>query len=245
MAPHPTLSVVIPAYNEEHYLPRYLPTVLASLRRWEQASGELSETVLVDNASTDQTAKVAAELGARVVSEPVRGIGRARNTGAAAARGRYLVFIDADVAFPPEGITDIAYELHTGRCVGGAIPPHYAPTKLATRVLFATWRLLRRFRGGAQGVTQFCTRHAFEKLGGYKADLYMSEDVEFFARLTRLGRTDGAPIVQLTHLRVVPSSRRFEAWPSWRMILWTNPVTAQLFLRSRRVWRGWYESTVR
>lgn len=36
----PTLSVVIPAYNEATYLPRYLPSVLASLNRWEEASGQ-------------------------------------------------------------------------------------------------------------------------------------------------------------------------------------------------------------
>lgn len=144
-APFPVLSVVIPAFNEEDYLPRYLPTVAVSLAHWERESGQRGEIVVVDNASTDATAQVAAGLGARVVPEPVRGIGRARNTGAAAARGTYLVFIDADVDFPADGIRDAARHLDSGACVGGAIPPLYEPDKPGTRLLVAAWGLYRRF----------------------------------------------------------------------------------------------------
>ncbi|MFI6496649.1 glycosyltransferase [Nonomuraea typhae] len=241
----PALSVVIPAYNEAKYLPIYLPTVLASLRQWEQSSGQRGEVIVVDNASTDDTARIAAEHGAHVVTEPERGIGQARNTGAIAASGDYLVFIDADVFFPLEGITDAMRHLTSGACMGGAIPPLYEPTKWGTRLLVAAWGLYRRFCGGAQGVTQFCTREAFFALAGYRPELYMSEDVDFFARLTRLGRQRGAPVVHLNHLRVRPSNRRFEHWSSWRMIWWANPATAHLFLTSRRFWRHWYDSAVR
>lgn len=243
--PAPALSVIIPAFNEEKYLPRYLPSVLESLDRWECHSGLRGEVIVVDNASTDQTARIAQELGARVVHEPVAGIGRARNTGALTARGTYLVFIDADVLFPIEGITQIARALDTSLCVGGAIPPQYEPTKTGTRLLVAAWGLYRRLYGGAQGVTQFCTHAAFTEVKGYRPDLFMSEDVEFFARLSRHGQRTGAPVKHLTGLRVRPSHRRFEQWPSWRMILWANPVTAHLFLSSRRFWRNWYDHTVR
>jgi glycosyltransferase involved in cell wall biosynthesis len=241
----PVISVVIPAYNEEKYLPRYLPTVLASVARWEQASGRTAEVLVVDNASDDATAATAAQLGAGVITEPVRGIGHARNSGAAQAKGKYLIFIDADVDFPADGIIAVVTALDAGTTVGGAIPALYEPTKPATRMLFGLWRGIRAIHGGAQGVTQFCTRAAFDTVGGYRSDRYMSEDVEFFARLTRLGRRVRAPVVLLDHLRVKPSPRRFETWSSWRMIWYTNPVTAQLFLRSRRFWRGWYDNTVR
>ncbi|WP_240805729.1 glycosyltransferase [Streptomyces sp. A1547] len=71
----PDLSVIIPAYNEAKYLPRYLPTVFASLRAWEAGSGRRGEVIVVDNASTDDTTTTAKALGARVVTELVRGIG--------------------------------------------------------------------------------------------------------------------------------------------------------------------------
>ncbi|WP_372455401.1 glycosyltransferase [Nonomuraea ceibae] len=63
-----------------------MPTVRAALAHWQQASGLHGEVIVVDNASTDATTQVAADLGARVIAEPTRGIGRARNSGAGASR---------------------------------------------------------------------------------------------------------------------------------------------------------------
>ncbi|MFF2191706.1 glycosyltransferase [Streptomyces sp. NPDC058157] len=240
----PALSVIIPAYNEADYLPRYLPTVTASLARWEETTGERGEVIVVDNASTDATAKVAADHGAQVVSEPVRSIGRVRNTGARAAAGRMLFFVDADVALPLEGITAAAASMTAG-AVGGAIPPLYTPRRLGARMLCAYWDHHRARHGGAQGVTQFCTTDAFHAVHGYRPDLFMSEDMEFFARLTEHGRATGGPVAVLEDLRVRPSTRRYDAWSSLRMFWWQNPVIVRLGLSSPRLWRNWYTTTVR
>lgn len=123
----PGLTVVIPAHNEATYLPRYLPTVLASLERWQETSGERGEVIVVDNASTDATADMAASYGVRVISETVRNIGRVRNTGAAAAEGRRLFFTDADVALPMEAITAAATAMDNG-AAGRAIHPSTHPS---------------------------------------------------------------------------------------------------------------------
>lgn len=238
------LSVVIPAFNEEKYLPNYLPTVLASLRHWESGSGALGEVVVVDNSSTDDTARVARGLGARVVDETVRNIAVARNTGAAAASGRYLFFTDADVALPLEAITAAAALMADG-AAGGAIPPLYRCRRLGARLLCRYWDWYRGRHGGAQGVAQFCTAAVFAQLGGYSSKLYMSEDHEFFARLRALGERTGQPVTVLDQLRVEPSTRRYDQWPTWRMVWWQNPITARLRLTSPRFWRHWYATTVR
>ncbi|WP_030911037.1 glycosyltransferase [Streptomyces sp. NRRL F-5126] len=238
------LSIIIPAYNEVAYLPRYLPTVLASLRHWQGISGLPGEVIVVDNASTDATADMAASFGVRVVSETGRGIGRVRNTGANAAQGEMLFFTDADVAVPLEAIDAAAHAMRTGSA-GGAIPPLYTPNRLAARLLCAYWDHYRTRRGGAQGVAQFCTRQAFEAVGGYRTDYFMSEDVEFFARLTRHGHRTGAPVALLDELRVRPSTRRYDQWSSLRMLWWQNPLTARLALTSPRFWRHWRTTTVR
>ncbi|MFF2787652.1 glycosyltransferase [Streptomyces sp. NPDC058049] len=240
----PDLSVIIPAYNEADYLPRYLPTVFASLHAWEAASGQAGEVIVVDNASTDNTATVAKELGARVVPELVRSIGLVRNTGARVAGGRMLFFADADVALPLEAIT-AAVATMTGGAVGGAIPPLYTPTRLGARLLCAYWDHHRSRHGGAQGVTQFCTRDAFKAVHGYRPDYFMSEDMEFFARLTGYGRRTGGPVAVLEDLRVRPSTRRYDAWSTARMLWWQNPVVVRLGLTSPRFWRNWYATTVR
>ncbi|MFE1198660.1 glycosyltransferase [Streptomyces olivaceoviridis] len=240
----PGLTVVIPAHNEAAYLPRYLPTVLSSLERWEETSGERGEVVVVDNASTDATADMAASFGVRVISETVRNIGRVRNAGAAAAEGSRLFFTDADVALPMEALTAAAAAMDNG-AVGGAIPPLYTPKRLGARLLCAYWDHYRETHGGAQGVAQFATAAAFQEIGGYRNDLFMSEDVEFFRRLTAHGRSKNAPVVILDELRVRPSTRRYDQWSSLRMLWWQNPLTARLRLNSPRMWRHWYQTTVR
>lgn len=154
---------------------------------------------MVDNASTDATAHMAATFGVRVISESVRSIGRVRNSAAAAAHGRRLFFTDADVALPMEAITAAAAAMDTG-AVGGAIPPLYTPKRLGARLLCAYWDHYRTAHGGAQGVAQFAT--AFKEVGGYQDDLFMSEDVDFFARLTAHGRATAAPVAILDDLRV-------------------------------------------
>ncbi len=85
------LSIIIPTYNEEEYLP-YL------LRSIEAQSYTDFEVIVADNGSTDTTAKLATDSGARVVSggNPAEG----RNSGAAAAKGENLLFLDADVILP-------------------------------------------------------------------------------------------------------------------------------------------------
>ena len=80
------LSVVIPAFNEEKLLDRTLTHLRRALAALELDTG-LSEVVVCDNASTDATAAIAGRYDARVVHESHRQIARARNVGAAAARG--------------------------------------------------------------------------------------------------------------------------------------------------------------
>lgn len=238
------VSVVIPAHNEVAYLPRYLPTVFAALDHWQAATGGTGEVIVVDNASTDTTPAVASQLGARVVTETVRSIGAVRNTGASAATGSLLFFTDADVALPLDALTAATAAVDAG-AAGGAIPPLYTPARLGARLLCAYWDHYRIRRGGAQGVAQFATSDAFKAVGGYRAELLMSEDVEFFARLTAHGHKTGRPVTVLDDLRVRPSTRRYDQWSTARMLWWQNPLTARLRLASPRMWRHWYGSTVR
>src|ERR1700733_7365998 len=89
------ISVVIPAFNEE----KLIGATLRSIQAAGAGFGEMgwhTEIVVCDNNSTNGTAELARAAGAKVVFEPVNQIGRARNTGAAAAEGDWLIFLDAD-----------------------------------------------------------------------------------------------------------------------------------------------------
>src|SRR5688500_213700 len=91
----PRFSVVIPAFNEQSYLPRLLDTIDRARERYV-GGPEAIEVIVADNGSTDATRQIASERGCVVVSVEKRVIGAARNGGARAARGEILAFVDAD-----------------------------------------------------------------------------------------------------------------------------------------------------
>jgi glycosyltransferase involved in cell wall biosynthesis len=91
----PLVSVVIPCLNEAENVERCVAEARRSLEQMERDG----EVVVVDNGSEDDSARLAAEAGARVVSEPRRGYGQAYLAGFAAARGRYIVMADADLTY--------------------------------------------------------------------------------------------------------------------------------------------------
>ena len=93
-APRLKLSVVVPAFNEERLLAATLGSIRSAALSFDGAwSWEL---IVCDNNSTDRTAEIARAAGATVVFEPINQIARARNRGAAAATGDWLIFVDAD-----------------------------------------------------------------------------------------------------------------------------------------------------
>ncbi|MBS34008.1 MAG: glycosyl transferase, partial [Verrucomicrobiales bacterium] len=89
------VSIVIPAFNEANYLPSTLRAAHEARAAFGQA-GWGSEVVVCDNNSTDATAEVAKANGARVVFEPFNQIAASRNAAGRAAKGEWLVFVDAD-----------------------------------------------------------------------------------------------------------------------------------------------------
>jgi len=91
------ISVVMPCYNEEQGLREVI----------RRLPGCVDEIVVADNDSTDRTAEVAAELGARVVPEKRRGYGAAYKTGLAAATGDVIVTMDGDGTYPAEAIPEL------------------------------------------------------------------------------------------------------------------------------------------
>lgn len=109
------VSIIIPAYNEERLLGQTLAQVNRARKSFTDRGWE-SELVVCDNNSTDRTAAIAEAHGATVVFEPVNQIGRARNRGAAAATGEWLLFIDADSLPSGELFADVAEQMASGRC---------------------------------------------------------------------------------------------------------------------------------
>jgi glycosyltransferase involved in cell wall biosynthesis len=110
----PTLSIVIPAYNEE----RFIGTLLQRIRDVDlQSLGIAKEIIVVDDCSTDRTAEIAAQApGVTVKRMPVNGgKGRAVRAGIEIARGDYLIIQDADLEYDPSDYVPMLQALLAGR----------------------------------------------------------------------------------------------------------------------------------
>jgi hypothetical protein len=120
-APARTLSIVVPARNEE----RSLPVLLASLRALDPAPHEV---IVVDDGSTDATAAVAAAAGATVlaVTPPPGWAGKpyACHVAADAATGTHLLFLDADTCLAPDALARLLAE-HDARGGLVSVQPHH------------------------------------------------------------------------------------------------------------------------
>jgi len=108
--PSPQISVVVPCLNEEAAVGNVVEQALEGIRR----SGRSGEVVVVDNRSTDSSAEVATDHGARVVVEPRHGYGSAYLAGLAAAQGDYIVMGDADETYPMDELAPFVDRLEQG-----------------------------------------------------------------------------------------------------------------------------------
>ncbi len=164
------ISLVIPAFNEERLLGATLERINAARVVFGAAAWD-SELIVCDNNSTDRTAEIARDGGALVVHEPVNQIDRARNRGAAAATGDWLLFIDADSLPSPELFTDLVAAIRGGRCLAGGstVCIEAGP---AARLISGGWNLLSRARRWMAGSFIFCEAAVFRRIGGFSTELY-------------------------------------------------------------------------
>jgi glycosyltransferase involved in cell wall biosynthesis len=231
------ISVVIPAYNAERFLPRCLKSVFAQTLKPE-------EVIVIDDGSTDNTAAVAAELGARVFSQTNRGVSVARKLGIQYASGDWIALLDADDLWAPE-----------------KLERQVACIRLDTVLVYCGIRFFDD--NGSRGVKpaidpvlarkmlRYCNpipcaylvkREALMRDGGYREDIRACEDWEMLVRLQQYGKfeaVDGPlmecylhpdslsanPEVMLRDLNLILNTtlladlRGFDRW-AWRHRIW-------------------------
>ncbi|MDF1554570.1 MAG: mycofactocin biosynthesis glycosyltransferase MftF [Deferrisomatales bacterium] len=191
----PTVSVVIPVMDRAGELRR----CLSSLQRVRYPAARL-QVVVVDDGSRDDSAAVAEELGATVVSSGGRGQGpaAARNRGAAAAHGELLAFIDSDCTASPGWLIELVDRFRDREvaAVGGCVQGMHVATRLDRyEAVMSSLSLGRRERCGQQGDDTFylpsCNllvrRAAFRAAGGFRGGMQVGEDVDLTWRLRDLG----------------------------------------------------------
>jgi glycosyltransferase involved in cell wall biosynthesis len=205
------ISIVIPAFNEAKLISATLSQINAS-REAFHTLGWASECIVCDNNSTDQTGEIARAAGATVVFEPINQIARARNTGAAAATGDWLIFVDADSLASVELFAEVAEVIKSGRAIaGGATVDLEGDYKLAKRMI-GVWNCVSRSLKWVAGSFIFCETRAFRKIGGFSSELFVTEEIDLSKRLKKLAKEEQKKIVILHKHPLKTSARKMHLY---------------------------------
>ncbi len=202
------LSIIVPAHDEA-------PLIGATLDAIAEATGWLGdgvEVIVVDDASTDATAELARARGANVIQVAVRQIAAARNAGAAAASGDRLLFVDADTLANRRVVRALMAAMDGGAAGGGVAVRFHRPMPLHMRIFESVSIVLFRWFGITPGCFLFCTREAFQAVGGFDEQLYVTEDVALGRALRRAG-----PVVILRE-EVWTSPRKMRTYSLWEKL---------------------------
>ena len=179
-------SIIIPAKNEEHNIKNCLESIFAVDYNPAQY-----EVIVVDNGSTDQTVAMAKELGARTFIQPDLTISGLRNYGSAAAKGKVLVFLDADCTAKTDWLTEAARYLEASDVACFGSPPIVPDA--ATWVQKA-WYAVRKRNNQVETVewlesmNMFIPKQQFDQVHGFNEDLVTCEDYDLSVRLKPFGR---------------------------------------------------------
>jgi glycosyltransferase involved in cell wall biosynthesis len=195
------IGVVIPAYNVAAFLPRCLESVFAQTLKPD-------EVIVVDDGSTDDTAALAAALGAKVISQPNGGISAARNTGIRNASCEWIALLDADDLWDPTKLERQA------ACVRPETMLVYTGVRIfddhgirsaspATSVTSALKMI--RYRTPFAPSSVLARREILMRGGGFREDISACEDWEMWFRLRQMGEFE-AVADPLTDYYVYPNS---------------------------------------
>lgn len=202
----PLISIVIPAFNEENYL----SGCLDSLQK--QKTKISYEVIVVDNASTDETSKIARSYKVNVVYESRIGRSYARQAGFEQAQGKYVLGTEADCIVPPEWMERLYRVLDQGKYLGVT-----GPGKINELSLIKQWCLnfgqplcckIHNLLFGYyffDGFNFGITKEAFQRVGGFNTSFTTFDEIELASRLARIGK-----ICFLSDMVVTVSARRFK-----------------------------------
>ena len=178
------LSIIIPTYNEEEYLPKLLDSI-------KSQSFDDYEIIVADANSTDKTREIAESYGCIVVDGGLPGVGR--NNGARVAKGEYLLFLDSDLVLTEDYLRNVIYEFRMEQ-LGIAITQMLPLSDKATDKLFHDFanyfmigvEKIKPHGAGCYGM--IAKRSLHEECGGFDESLTFGEDTDYIERLAEKER---------------------------------------------------------
>jgi glycosyltransferase involved in cell wall biosynthesis len=202
------ISFIIPAHNEELWIARCLDSIRASMEKL----GERYEVIVVDDASTDATPRIAEQMGARTIRVEFRKISAVRNAGARVAVGDVFFFVDADTQVNERAVGAALTVLRGGAAGGGCVFVFDGAIPLWARIVHFTGCVVGRLIRWVGGCFLFCTREAYQATGGFSESLSVGEDIAFCQALKKVGR------FVVPKPTVVTSARKLDLVTAWEVM---------------------------
>jgi glycosyltransferase involved in cell wall biosynthesis len=236
------ISVVVSAFNEEKLLGATLKSITEAAGAFTQ-QGWAWEIIVCDNNSTDATAATARATGAIVVFEPVNQIARARNTGAAAATGNWLVFVDADSRPTAALFGEVSEQIISGRCLAGGCTVQMDERNFIGDLGTGLWNVFSRIRKWAAGSFIFCEASAFRKVGGFDQALFASEELDLSKRLKKMAAAEGKKMVILHRNPLLTSARKMRLYSRGDLARFLTKaiLRPRATITSREACSPWYD----
>ena len=232
------ITIAIPAFNEEELLPSTLAAVAEASEVFTERGWEM-EVVVCDNNSTDSTAEIAEAAGARVVFEEHNQKSRARNAAGNAAKGEWIIFVDAD-SKPSKALFEATAEaMDKKEIIGGGttvkIEGRHGKEEERMCSDFTLAHLEWNARVGSRvlrcPLSQYCFLRTedFHELNGYSEKHYCYEELEFGRRLKKLGKKRSQRVQIFTQIPISTSDRKCYGACPWKRqmkvaLLWVFTV---------------------
>ena len=208
-----TISIVIPAYNEEKYIGKTLDSILAARKNYQNPKS--IEIIVVNNCSTDKTEEIVKSKEAQIVNEEKRCIASVRNKGVMHSSGAVIGFLDADSSASPSIFGSIADAMSSGKYIGGGTKVKIERKSIGIYMTYFLTTIPAKWFFGVAGGLIFTERKAFDEIGGFDETLYCAEDSTLILKLKDYGKKRGKKFKIITDDYVITSSRSFDRFGDW------------------------------
>ncbi|PWW08673.1 galactosyltransferase-like protein [Paenibacillus cellulosilyticus] len=213
------LSVIIPVHNEE----KYIVGCLDSIQEASKAFTGTIEVVVVLNRCEDRTEEIARSYNCVIVREDTKNLSVIRNAGVRAARGEWIVSIDADSRMSENMLAEVERLLSDGQTIGGgvgAIRMDRVSAGIICSLLIILLPLMLKYGNISVGMF-WCRREDFLAIGGFNEQMLMTEDADFAKRLKKHGQKKGQRFGTIRNAQLCTSTRKFDTHGDWG--LFKNP----------------------
>lgn len=204
-----SISVIIPAHNEEKYVARCIRSIKTAAKYY----GGMVEIIVVCNRCTDRTAEIAKKHGARVILNDDRCIAKVRNAGILSASGDIIVTIDCDNRMTKGTLKEIGYLLGTGKYIGGGAPIRFERYSVPLYLNDLLCRISFAVTGLYCGIF-WAERSTFQAIGGFVEKKAM-EDVATAKALKEYGKRQGKKYTVLRKNTLINSTRKYDDMGDW------------------------------